>query len=113
MQTGERVLTMYIEVKFHGGEPIVRACTEACALTNRICCDVHFKFNDVYCMALQGGDADVLVENFQEAARAGGAHPIATTHPKQASRYTCFVEGCPGDHVSKWEMCVSVGKSAP
>lgn len=74
---------MYIEVKFLGGEPIVLACKDACALANRIRCDVHFQFNDVYCMALQGGDPDVLVDNFQEAQRAGGRHPTATTHPKQ------------------------------
>lgn len=104
---------MYIQVNFLGGEPIVRACTDACALANRIGCDVHFRFNDVYCMALQGGDPDTLVENFQAAQRGDGTtqHLMATTHPRKASAYTCFVEGCPGNHVSKYEMCVSEGKS--
>lgn len=91
---GHRPLTrerasMYIEVKFHGGEPIVRACRDACALANRIQCDVHFQFNDVYCMALQGGDPDVLVENFQAAQRAhpmATSHPMATTHPRQLGK---------------------------
>lgn len=74
---------MYVEVKFLGGEPIVRACRDACALANRIQCDVHFRFNDVYCMALQGGDPAQLIDNFQEAQRAGGRYPIATTHPPE------------------------------
>jgi hypothetical protein len=74
---------MHITVEFLGGELIVRACRDACALANRIQCDVHFRFNDVYCMALQGGDPAQLIDNFTEAQRSGGRHATATTHPPQ------------------------------
>jgi hypothetical protein len=77
---------MYIKVEFHGGEPVARACRDACALANRIQCDVHFRFNDVYCMAIQGGDPAQLIDNFTEALQSSSSHPIATTHPLQSGK---------------------------
>ncbi len=74
---------MYLEVKVMGGENIERVAAEACALANRIGCDVHFKFNDVLCMALQQGDPAVLVENWKAACESKSQYPIATTHPSR------------------------------
>jgi hypothetical protein len=74
---------MWIEVHFHGGTDIQEACNRACALANRIRCDVHFKFNDVTCMALQNGDPDVLAENWRLAADRGGMYPMASTNPRR------------------------------
>lgn len=28
--------------------------------------------------------------------------------PDERPRYLCFVEGCPGNHPSKWDVCVTV-----
>ncbi len=73
---------MYLEIKVMGGENIDRVAAEACALANRIGCDVHFRFNDVLCMALQQGDPAVLVENWKAASESKSQYPIATTHPR-------------------------------
>lgn len=78
-------MPMYLEVKVMGGENIDHVAVEACALANRIGCDVHFTFNGVTCMALQQGDPAVLVENWKDAFGSKSQYPMASTHPRQVS----------------------------
>jgi len=73
---------MYIEAKFLGGESIERACHDAMALANRIGCDVHFRFNDVTCMALVGQSPADLRRAWLEASGSQSQHKIATSHPR-------------------------------
>lgn len=75
---------MYIEVHFLGGENITTACAEACALANRIGCDVHFRFNEVLCMALQQHDPKDLEAAFWDASRSKSQYKIAASHPRSS-----------------------------
>lgn len=74
---------MWISAQFPGGEPIVQACRDAQALADRIACDVHFDFNGVHCMAMQGGDAQVLASDFDRLIRGGYRAAVACSRPLQ------------------------------
>jgi hypothetical protein len=73
---------MYIEAKVLGGEGIEDTCRRALALATRIGCDVHFKFNDVNCMAIQGHDPKDLIASWWEAVDSKTCHKIAVSHPR-------------------------------
>lgn len=73
---------MYIEAHFLGGEPIRDACAEACALAARLRCDVHFRFNDVTCMAFPHSYPEDLEAAWWEATESKSQHKIAAGHPR-------------------------------
>lgn len=73
---------MHIEVNFLGGEPIRSACIEACALATRIGCDVHFKFNDVTCMAFMHSDPADLEASWEEVSKSKRPYKVATSRER-------------------------------
>lgn len=73
---------MYIEVHFMGGESIRNACAEACALAARLRCDIHFRFNDVLCMAFPHSYFEDLEAAWHEASESKSRHKIAAGHPR-------------------------------
>lgn len=77
---------MYIEVNFLGGENIENACREALALASRIGCDVHFQFNEVTCMALQGHRPEDLQAAWWDVVNSKTRHKIAASHPRSSHK---------------------------
>lgn len=73
---------MYIEAHFLGGEPIRNACAEACALAARMGCDVHFKFNDVTCMAFPHSYPEDLEAAWKEASESKRTYKVAAGHAR-------------------------------
>lgn len=77
--------SLYVDVGVYGGVPVEFACAEACALAERLNVTVHFKFNDVKCMAIPGGKAKDLIANWRAAASAPSNYPMASTHPRPSA----------------------------
>lgn len=58
-----------IDIDIRPGASIDSACIEAQRLADLLQIAVGFKFNSVECVAVPGGDADVLSENWDNELR--------------------------------------------
>lgn len=99
---------MHIEAHFLGGENISNACREAIALANRVGCDVHFKFNDVKCMAFVGGRADDLEASWHAEANSSKTYKIATSRPRpdhETPVSQCHAEGYTNTRAIGGDFC--------
>jgi len=72
---------MVLRLESEPGEMIEGDSHFAQDLANRIGVDVEFDFNGVKCVAVRGGDANLLAEEYVAAVRSEWNHKLAfSTH---------------------------------
>jgi len=62
--------TFKLTLEVDPGCKVAEACTVAQRIANVAVTPVEFQFNSVLCVAVPGGDAELLAERQQEASRA-------------------------------------------
>ena len=75
----------HIEYHPHGGSEISKTCADAQRIADLLGVTVEFRFNDVLCMAVPGGDAVLLAERQQAEQSSGKARDMRFASSRPAS----------------------------
>lgn len=80
----------HIEYHPHAGAEIGKVCADAQRIADLLGVTIKFRFNDVLCMAVVGGDAALLAERQQaeqrREKRGAWDHGLASSRPAAETR---------------------------
>lgn len=76
-------MSLILKLEGMAGDNVSDTCHEMCAIAERVGVCVKVQFNDVTLMSYRGGDADILVERYQDAVSSDDKYKLASVMGEQ------------------------------